>query len=1314
MKTVITLLTSLIIINNINCKTVEESSTGALLSFPSLIDGPLFNETYDVAPSQFGYQKYGGKLEAVLVLPKNETYHKECPADSCSGCEWEPLGTNPYIHYIDDWFISNNDIKDYILVIDRLDCYFVYKILHAQEMGASGVIMCDWLDEHLFTMWMPQDWKDNINIPSVLLDNKNCHTLMQHIGVQNWNPSNIDNMKYPSVENINWTIATIEWGLPHPDDRVEYELWTSSNDYLGSRFKHNFNTTAILLDEAGDTQFTPHMYILNGSHWGCDEMINGTYTLTCKQQCTNNGRYCAVDPEYDLEIGLDGMDVIQENLRSLCVWEYDKQQRGIMDDIMWWDYAVLWDENCGVYSNSSLNFHENCSFTQMDKLTSNHHLSDYVLQKIIDTGGYGYADGKNSMLDTETKLKYNSSIYAVPMIRVNEFLIHGNIDCKPPVTQHTCSVLAAICAEFIEGTQPDLCSWTLGSSWLGTTLLGIYNDSIYSPDNNTRITMQIDGNLVLYYRAHSSSNWIIKWQTNSYDNQPDEWRPAFIIQRDGNLVVYVNDGVGWATNRTNQSQHNNNNIAYSFVVNNNGYAYNIQYNNNSQQTVIWSTNDTISIYPTYDHPSVCLLPDWTRNVKTCVFPFIYEGVSFDECTTIGIFPFIYNGVLFGNGTPWCATTSNYDIDEQLGYCNCINNTYTNNINIYNARINSNEPHINYIRNNVIKSLVIRYLFVGDENISTSGWNYSFASTTLYFSDSSWGKLTYSFNMSLMQLQGTLNYNKTDYDSSKHMLAIDAFRLAEKNGYILCRGICGTDQNENYFDQVIYIYQHQEWGITSAIPGWPEVWSSPDISAASLQWAFAVNLNLLPSWNTKYLRINGIQNTGESIVDGGGWIDITDSSHSRYKNNGQFSPCAKDWLGWLENENIITLSMNNSGIYTINAYDRPDVIPNNINTINSRSNIFALKIEYGSQFEYYSQNKLNSIYIYYQTSIYGPLSGALIQYCVVNKLKNSLTAAQTQTFGYDVTLDIGQSFVVQPSIHLLEDISSVQFKHVNPLLAKTNLINVTVLSIGDGWKDCDPNTYICNVNYPNLSITVQIDFISNNMNTNIHNGIDPFNIIDKQLDCISNTAQRLQINTTENHYIIIHIRSTDEIGIYGRGNTNIIFCSVNVDIDLEAYVFDEYPYNVLNNNNDLELGSIYSHLFTNTYRECNTNMAMNITFIGGKFYIVLNVVNNANYDIIDINMIMDTCIITQCPINTYIAGQTETDSSLICKRCPINYYSLDIGITSINECSQCPLHRELLDINDQTWCDIEECQTLIISHDNGLGNPLDGIYYLFGK
>ena len=130
---------------------VAESNTGALLTFPDAQhNSPLFNKTYEVAPAQFGFTQYGGTLKGVLVLPANESYHKECPEYQ------EPDGVNPYIHYINDWFIEADDITDYILVIDRLDCYFVDKIEHAQKLGAAGVIMCDWKKERLFTMWMPQ------------------------------------------------------------------------------------------------------------------------------------------------------------------------------------------------------------------------------------------------------------------------------------------------------------------------------------------------------------------------------------------------------------------------------------------------------------------------------------------------------------------------------------------------------------------------------------------------------------------------------------------------------------------------------------------------------------------------------------------------------------------------------------------------------------------------------------------------------------------------------------------------------------------------------------------------------------------------------------------------------------------------------------------------------------------------------------------------------------------------------------------------------------------------------------------------------
>ena len=45
------------------------------------------------------------------------------------------------------------------------------------------------------------------------------------------------------------------------------------------------------------------------------------------------------------------------------------------------------------------------------------------------------------------------------------------------------------------------------------------------------------------------------------------------------------------------------------------------------------------------------------NNAMCVFPFIYKGTTYYKCTTIN------NG-----DTPWCATTSSYDADEQWGNC----------------------------------------------------------------------------------------------------------------------------------------------------------------------------------------------------------------------------------------------------------------------------------------------------------------------------------------------------------------------------------------------------------------------------------------------------------------------------------------------------------------------------------------------------------------------------------------------------------------------------------------------------------------------
>ena len=70
-------------------------------------------------------------------------------------------------------------------------------------------------------------------------------------------------------KNLDWREA-----VPHPDDRVEYELWTNSNDECGVKcdmlmeFVKDFKGAAQILEKGGYTQFTPH-YIT----WYCPQGI---------------------------------------------------------------------------------------------------------------------------------------------------------------------------------------------------------------------------------------------------------------------------------------------------------------------------------------------------------------------------------------------------------------------------------------------------------------------------------------------------------------------------------------------------------------------------------------------------------------------------------------------------------------------------------------------------------------------------------------------------------------------------------------------------------------------------------------------------------------------------------------------------------------------------------------------------------------------------------------------------------------------------------------------------------------------------------
>ena len=65
-------------------------------------------------------------------------------------------------------------------------------------------------------------------------------------------------------------LIEMAWSLPYPDDRVEYELWTSPPEMFSRDFQIQFKDAAVALGE--HAYFTPHMYIYDGIKSGCRSM----------------------------------------------------------------------------------------------------------------------------------------------------------------------------------------------------------------------------------------------------------------------------------------------------------------------------------------------------------------------------------------------------------------------------------------------------------------------------------------------------------------------------------------------------------------------------------------------------------------------------------------------------------------------------------------------------------------------------------------------------------------------------------------------------------------------------------------------------------------------------------------------------------------------------------------------------------------------------------------------------------------------------------------------------------------------------------
>lgn len=326
----------------------------------------------------------------------------------------------------------------FILMVDRGGCTFVTKVRNAQSAGAAGVLiadhtcLCSDLDcksatgisdscEHAEPIMADDGSGADISIPSFLMFKHDADPVKKEL------------MANRPVQ------VEMAWSLPNPDDRVEYDLWTTPTDILSKDFYKQWKILAVAL--GSHAYFTPHTYIHNGVRMGCQSSSGENF---CYTLCTNNGRYCATDPDNDLDNGVSGADVVRESLRRLCIWKLYGKMAGKSEGIgpQFWDYVAQFNERCrdkGYFNE------KNCISDAMKLAKID---AKRVNECMDDSGG---TEGKepNKLLAAEIEAQESRGVVVIPSAFVNTAVLRGALTPS--------NVFSAVCAGFAPGSEPDIC-----------------------------------------------------------------------------------------------------------------------------------------------------------------------------------------------------------------------------------------------------------------------------------------------------------------------------------------------------------------------------------------------------------------------------------------------------------------------------------------------------------------------------------------------------------------------------------------------------------------------------------------------------------------------------------------------------------------------------------------------------------------------------------------------------------------------------------------------------------------------------------------
>jgi len=144
--------------------------------------------------------------------------------------------------------------------------------------------------------------------------------------------------------------------------------------------------------------------------------------------------------------GLDGADVVIENLRQICIFQ---QVNNTGHPELWWDYVTAFDNLC---SGSKATWNQTCSDNIQKSLGMN---TQNVAKCVTDSGGT--TSGTNVLLEQELIGREEDGAWYLPTVIINDAAYRGSLSCPTPIIFTTCGVLGAICSGFPPDKLPCSC-----------------------------------------------------------------------------------------------------------------------------------------------------------------------------------------------------------------------------------------------------------------------------------------------------------------------------------------------------------------------------------------------------------------------------------------------------------------------------------------------------------------------------------------------------------------------------------------------------------------------------------------------------------------------------------------------------------------------------------------------------------------------------------------------------------------------------------------------------------------------------------------